>query len=797
MNNCRNLTAHIPAVQTLLSLAAVLLITIVAPDSAHAQPAAKGTEYDRMFDNLMHLKADGRRTSSVNNLYLQRESATFTFKSGRFALLQEFDGRTPGLVFFGDGEIDFGPTNKIEGDQVKRFFGESRLQRRFSRAVLLFTDGTLDELNSELKFVPGNIEDEMEYEIERMTDHLHMSGPAATAENDYTPAVIKAFLEKGAKDFFYCFFSPKDGPDLAFMVDPYDIEEVQLHQRMDIFLGGKDYMEPISQHDKMADIFNNVDLTQQVEQDIRIDTYRIDGRIADNMDFSASAQLSYTELDSNRRWVMFTLYSGLGVDSVLASDGSRLEFADVTGNDEFHEGRHGVVWVKLPQPSQQGRRDSLTMFYHGDLILKTLGRTFLKSSANWYPTHGETFPSMFDMQFVSPVDFTFVAGGIRQRYDEKDDAIYSAWKTDRPVIHMSFNIGNFQRYEIEGDSIPDVTVLMAEETARGDLLENVAIDVHNSLSFYQTIFGPCEDSHFYATEIPYGHGQAFPGLIHLSIATFNVEDTDGRMEAFRAHEVAHQWWGLPTPWKSYHDQWISEAFSEYSSFMYVQMRQNNPERLFKFLEDSRELLFENREKLIDKGVEPGPIYLGYRNNTSKTPGNYSLIIYQKGAWFLHMLRNMIMDLNTFDESTFLAILRDFYQENKGRAVSTDDFRKMVERHVNSDMTWFFDQWIYNSYLPTYRIATKQTENADGSWTISCKIDQQDVPDDFYVQFPVRIDLGDGAFVRQRIAMTGDVAMFDLPAMPREPEEIVWNEFESVLCRIEDVDWEDIPAPAGN
>jgi len=46
---------------------------------------------------------------------------------------------------------------------------------------------------------------------------------------------------------------------------------------------------------------------------------------------------------------------------------------------------------------------------------------------------------------------------------------------------------------------------------------------------------------------------------------------------FRAHESSHQWWGHRVGWKSYHDQWLSEGFAEFSGNLYVQYRQNMKE----------------------------------------------------------------------------------------------------------------------------------------------------------------------------------------------------------------------------
>ena len=40
-------------------------------------------------------------------------------------------------------------------------------------------------------------------------------------------------------------------------------------------------------------------------------------------------------------------------------------------------------------------------------------------------------------------------------------------------------------------------------------------------------------------------------------------------EFFIAHEIAHQWWGQAVGWQSYHEQWISEGFSQYFAGLYA------------------------------------------------------------------------------------------------------------------------------------------------------------------------------------------------------------------------------------
>src|SRR5205085_5894459 len=92
---------------------------------------------------------------------------------------------------------------------------------------------------------------------------------------------------------------------------------------------------------------------------------------------------------------------------------------------------------------------------------------------------------------------------------------------------------------------------------------------------------------FYVTSIAAGHGQAFDGFLHLADSTF-ASESPGASELFRAHEVAHEWFGHKIGWKSYRDQWLSEAFAEYAAMMFVQSFVKGGDKFFEQMLDSNE-----------------------------------------------------------------------------------------------------------------------------------------------------------------------------------------------------------------
>jgi aminopeptidase N len=95
--------------------------------------------------------------------------------------------------------------------------------------------------------------------------------------------------------------------------------------------------------------------------------------------------------------------------------------------------------------------------------------------------------------------------------------------------------------------------------------------------------------------------------------------------------------------------------------------------------------------------DEGPIYLGYRLGHIKGEGRvFRAIIYNKGAMVLHMLRRFVGD------KTFFAGVRRFYTVWKYRKAGTNDFRVAMEESGASDLTPFFEAWIYGTTIPELR-----------------------------------------------------------------------------------------------
>jgi len=413
---------------------------------------------------------------------------------------------------------------------------------------------------------------------------------------------------------------------------------------------------------------------------------------------------------------------------------------------------------------------------------------YIKSTSTWFPRYSFWQAAEMDMTFHTPTKYRFSSIGRLQDSSVVGRVRTTHWVTEIPTQQASFNIGEFSEFEVKDPRIPPVTVHMNREAHRyltrlflrqEDPERQVASDVVNSLSFFTNAFGPPLFTKYYATEIPFFHGQAFPGLIHLSWATFQTVNASGTEESFRAHEMAHQWWGIGVEPVQYRDAWLSEGFAEFAGLWYMQTILHDNDKYFRQLRESRDAIRGARDKAP-------PIRLGYRIGETD-PEDYELMVYRKGAWVLHMLRNFMLNTRTMNEDAFAATMRDFYQEFRGRRASTQDFQNVVERHTAVPMDWFFTQWVDGTAVPTYTLSWRADLTPTGQFTLRVRVRQENVPATFIMPVPLEITFADSSRVIVRVTVRGPLTEAEIPVRI-EPKRLQLNVLESVLAEVKQEGW---------
>ena len=426
------------------------------------------------------------------------------------------------------------------------------------------------------------------------------------------------------------------------------------------------------------------------------------------------------------------------------------------------------------------------------------------SLLSWYPTPTHMgFEEAHDVRVEAThrKDYGFKTMGrlVEQREEGKNTV--SIWETDEPVDSAAFTIARspYEKvYEFEG--LPRLIMFGTQQGyMSADKIEQFSGDIINAVNYFQMLFdSPIRSEELNVTFIASGHGQAGEGLIHISDSIAQSAQAGravgGTREAFLAHEVAHEWWGHQLSWASYRDQWLSEGFAEYSSMMFVEASLDDGPKIFRqilqaytdemngsigsafgaFARPGLALLNQADRKRM------GPIGHGRRAGTEESPAAYTSMAYTKGAMVVHMLRSILHAVTKSDEA-FIKVLRDFVAEHQGGSVSTADLQAIVTKHAPSDWTWFFDQWVYGTAIPSFKVKDSVEQSGDG-WVLSLDVEMTDVPDGFKTPVPVRADFGGGKEGVLLVMVDQAKKTYKLN-LPSKPKKIEFNPDFAILSKM--------------
>jgi hypothetical protein len=408
--------------------------------------------------------------------------------------------------------------------------------------------------------------------------------------------------------------------------------------------------------------------------------------------------------------------------------------------------------VVLDEPVIRDRLVELIFEYELDIVNYVSGTT-------WYPSPVREViePHTARLEIVSKKNNRVQAMGDLLEVRDGDEDRTTVWSVERPTHMVSFaTTRGFEEELTAMEGVPEVVTIgpILGLAGRGRV-RSVNDDVARSIQYFQDLFDvPLPFDRVFVTGIVAGHGQSFDGFIHLPEDTFH-EERGGASELFRAHEVAHQWWGHLLRRRTYRDQWLSEAFAEYSAMMFVEAKVENGEKLFRdILRAYYDIVFGSIGTIFSRFSRPafiqmdtkerrrlGPIAVGYRAGTRRTPQGFFLQTYYKGSLVLHMLRVLLRE-QSGDDDLFVTILRDFLKTYQGELVGTEDFRSVVEKHASGDWNWFFDQWIYGADLPTLRWSYEapRRPDAEGCYALNIQARRDDDEGELVPPIPLRVEL---------------------------------------------------------
>jgi aminopeptidase N len=245
-------------------------------------------------------------------------------------------------------------------------------------------------------------------------------------------------------------------------------------------------------------------------------------------------------------------------------------------------------------------------------------------------------------------------------------------------------------------------------------------------------------------------------------------------------------------WSSYRDQWIDEAIANYLALLFADSRKPSEHELRLWLARYRKQLVERMPVREEPVGDIGALTLGTRLISSKSPDGFNQLIYSKGTWIIHMLREMLRQPGAKDpDAKFVALLHTLSTKYAYRALSTDDLQREVEAVMTPamdleggrSMEWFFEQWVRGTGIPHYRVEYS-VHNTENGLVVRGKLFQTRVPHSFIARVPL---YGNSGAVRHvflgTVLAEGEESSFQFPAQI-SPRKVVIDPFMTILCTSE-------------
>ncbi|MGH9642149.1 MAG: M1 family metallopeptidase, partial [Terriglobales bacterium] len=716
---------------------------------------------------------------SVSNFTLKREAATFNLRSGTVCFVAAVNGKVTGAVFNGDGNLVLDPRIDSERASLKLLTKENEFSETFDKVVLRFTDATYEEIKKAGAAAAGGCDAGPLKDVQNTTRHKF--------KDNLEARLLIDVLSAEPAGYFAAFIHGKrySGKE-AFEIDPNEGHD-QVH-----FWTYEDNKSGDWLALSMSD--NKIPRGHLTS----IDHQQLDVTFEKTGSLEGKATAEMVSRRNGLRVVPLDLFHTLRVQNVTV-DGQLASFIQEDKNDDAD------FTVILPKAMAAGDKFTITTTYAGKDAVENKGggNYYPVARDTWYPNQPGAFfghYSLYDMTLRIPKGMKMAATGLLVSETNDGGRNVTIWKSEAPQTVAGFSFGRFKEEEKKlekpeyliqsyaNEESPDWVRSMNntalrelaggpqragkfsdQEVPRGSmsttpLNKKALAEGELTVELYTDYFGPSMFKHLQLTQqTACNYGQSWPELVWIPMCYYfdttvrhslGLDHGDrGYWKVVTAHEVAHQWWGHTVGFNSGRDQWMSEGFAEQSASLYISMIEKNPKKYLEFWNDERELLLERNAQGY-RAIDAGPLTMGYRASNTRTGYDTTRrLIYPKGAFILHMVRMMLWDRQTGDKN-FRDMMHDFVQTYSGKAASTEDFKAMVEKHMtpemdldgNHRMDWFFNEYVYGTALPSYKIDYKFDKDPSGDVVFDFKVTQSGVDDKFKMIVPVYLELADGRIV---------------------------------------------------
>ena len=421
------------------------------------------------------------------------------------------------------------------------------------------------------------------------------------------------------------------------------------------------------------------------------------------------------------------------------------------GHDLEYRHENDQIWIDLGQPAAALERTEVTVEYqgvpasglkiapnkHGDRSF--FSDNWSSRAKNWLPTVDHPYDKATNEFIVTAPDrYQVISNGLLvEETDLGNGQRRTHWHNSVPIPPWLYVLGVAEfavQYvdTFEGKSIQ--TWVYRQDRDAG--FYDFAVPTKQALGYFSDLIGP-----FSYEKLANIQSNSVGGGMEAATAIFygdrSVTGTrDRRWQHIIVHELAHQWFGNAVTEYEWNDLWLSEGFATYYTLLFRRYAYGRDD-FVEGLKDARDRVYTYYEDDYDfRIIRP---HLPDLNDVSGS------MIYQKGAWVLHMLRVLV------GEDAYNHGVRTYYAAYRDRNASTNDFRRHIEEASGMELDWFFDQWLYQGGV-VHLDGHWSYEDESGEFVI--ELQQTQPAYSFRIVTEIELELRDGSRTRTSVTLDG-------------------------------------------
>jgi hypothetical protein len=405
-----------------------------------------------------------------------------------------------------------------------------------------------------------------------------------------------------------------------------------------------------------------------------------------------------------------------------------------------------LIKFALPKKVKPGQHIQIEMSYQGKIYDPpgepssstadagdTAGRideegVFLTAESHWYPDlPNSLFTSNLTVEV--PAKWEIVTHGILVARSKLLQTTMTAWHSTIPADSLTVVAGKYVISTKKFNGIELSAYLYPEDQ---NLAREYLDAAARYLDTYSRLLGPYPFSKFAIVETPFPAGLGFPSFTLLGKQVIKRRYTQPYA---LGHEIVHCWFGNYVFSDPKSGNWM-EGLTTYLANYYYDEETQGPEAA----RDQR------RRMILEYSV--------YTDEAKDYPLNQfiekedpldSAIGYQKAAMVFHMLRNRIGD------EAFFKALVILVERFGAKRAGWENLKKLFEDTSQQDLSWFFQQWIYEKGAPVLAIREVSKKPLEKGYEL--KLDIAQPAKTFRLSIPVRIDTDGGRPESKMIELT--------------------------------------------